>query len=386
MSSKMLRRMALGLTGALVMMVGCGSNTEQGTSGATEASANVAVSGSVEASAVSSGSDGITVFDGSLTVQGGPYKVAFCSDNMGNSFRIQWIAEFENACQELQEAGVVSEYYVTNADGDVSKQISDMRDLITKNVDVIVISAASGTALTDVCDEAMEQGIKVVSCENYLEYEDGEVHETARLGAKQQEFGRIWAEWLVEQLDGKGNIILLQGMAGTLGSEQRWEGAAEVFENYPDIKILGEAYGDWDYAKGKQAAEQLIAAYGEQIDAVWSQGGAMTQGCIDAYNEKGMELVPMTGEANNGMLKAWLDNRDKGFTSIAPNTPTYDSAMALELGLRACEGEDVSGFHELEIMSVTEESLEEYVKPELSDGFWVFTKLSDDQVKKLFEE
>lgn len=385
MKNKKMKWLGVGLAVMLIFMTGCGATDNTDSSSSIESSSTNAEAENAETSSKDKGG-GITVLDGNLTVYGGPYKVAFCSDNMGNSFRVQWVAEFENVCQELEEAGVISEYYVTNADGDVSKQISDMRDLITKDVDVIVISAASGTALTDVCDEAMEEGIKVVSCENYLEYEDGEIHETARLGAKQQEFGRIWAEWLAEQLGEKGNIILLQGMAGTLGSEQRWEGAADVFENYPDIKILGEAYGDWDYAKGKQAAEQLIAAYGDQIDGVWSQGGAMTQGCIDAFNEKGMELVPMTGEANNGMLKAWLENREKGFTSIAPNTPTYDSAMALELGLRACEGEDVSGFHELEIMCVTEENLEEYVKPELSDGFWVFTQLSDEQVKKLFEE
>lgn len=326
----------------------------------------------------------ISIFGGELEISGGPYKVALCNNSVGNSWRMQMVAEFENACIELQEAGVVSEYYVTNSDGDISKQINDMRDLITKQVDIIAITCSSGSALTDVCDEAMEEGIRVVSFDNYLEYEDGEVHETARIGVDQAEFGRIWAEWLAEQLNGQGNIILLQGMAGTTGSEQRWAGAEAVFNNYPDIKILGEAYGDWDYAKGKTAAEQLIAAHGENIDGVWSQGGAMTQGCIDAFNERSMKLVPMTGEANNGMLKAWVENRGNGFTSIAPDSPSYVSVEALKLGLRACEGEDVSGFHAFDLQYVTEETLDEYVKPNLPDSFWVFTHMTDEQIEELF--
>ncbi len=362
-------------------LISCGSN-ETVKEVVTEANGTVAAVTTI----VSENAEAIDIFDGEISIKNGPYKVALCNSSVGNSWRMQMVAEFENACKELQEAGVISEYYITNADGDITKQISDMRDLITKKVDIICITATSGSALTDVSDEAIEEGIKVVSFDNYLEYEDGEVHETARIGVKQEDFGRIWAEWLTEKLDEKGNIILLQGMAGTTGSEQRWAGAKEVFDKYPNIKVLGEGFGDWDYAKGKIAAEQLIAAHGENINGVWSQGGAMTQGCIDAFVEKNIPLVPMTGEANNGMLKAWLANRDKGFTSIAPDSPSYVSTEALKLGLRACEGEDVSGYHPFELQTVTEDNLEEYVKPDLPDSFWVFTHLTDDQVKELFSK
>ncbi len=374
---------------AATMLAGCqaapAATTSQEPAAAKDA-AEPAAAETAKTEDAAAPADGISVFDGELTVAGGPYKVALCNNSVGNSWRMQMVAEFENACKELQDAGVVSEYYITNSDGDISKQINDMRDLITKGVDVIAITCSSGTALTDVCDEAMEEGIKVVSFDNYLEYEDGQVNETSRIGVDQEEFGRIWAEWLAEQLGGKGNIILLQGMAGTSGSEQRWAGAEKVFTQYPDIKILGEGFGDWDYAKGKTAAEQLIAAHGENINGVWSQGGAMTQGAIDAFNERGLKLVPMTGEANNGMLKAWQANQGKGFTSVAPDSPSYVSVEALKLGLKALNGEDVSGYHAFPLQMVTEETLDQYVKPDLPDSFWVFTHLSDAQIAELFSK
>ena len=340
--------------------------------------------GQKEDLSVSENQEPISVFDGEFEVTGGPYKVALVNSSVGNSWRMQMVAEFENACKILQDEGVVSEYYITNANNDITKQIGDVRDLITKDVDIIAISCASGSALVDVCDEAMEEGIKVVSFDNYLVYDDGEVHETARTGVDQREFGRIWAEWLVDELNEEGDIIVLQGMAGTAGGEQRWEGAENIFKNYPGINILGEAYGDWDYAKGKIASEQLIAAHGSKIDGVWSQGGAMTQGCMDAFNERNMAMVPMTGEANNGMLKAWVENQSKGFTSIAPDSPSYVSVEALKLGLKAVSGEDVSGFHAFPLVFVTEETLNQYVKPDLPDSFWVFTHLSDEQIAELF--
>ncbi|MHB8963533.1 MAG: substrate-binding domain-containing protein [Saccharofermentanales bacterium] len=336
--------------------------------------------------ASSAATSGISVFDGEITVKGGPYKVALSNFSVGNSWRVQMVAEFENACEQLKTAGAISQYFVTNADGDIAKQISDVRDMITKDVDMIVITCASGSALTDVCDEAMAEGIKVVSFDNYLEYDDGQVQETARIGVDQVEFGKIGGAWLAEALEGIGNIIVLNGMAGTLGSEQRWNGAKAELDKFPDIKVLGIGYGDWDYAKGKVAAEQLIDAYGDQIDGVYSQGGAMTQGAIDAFNERGMELVPMTGEANNGMLKAWKANVDKGFSSIAPDAPSYVSVEALKLALRACEDEDVSGFHAFDFQMVTDANLDQYVNADLPDSFWVFTHLTTEQVKALFSK
>ena len=53
---------------------------------------------------------------------------------------------------------------LTNSNGDISKQIADVRDLITKNVDAIVITAASPSALAPVCEEAIDTR----NCSNFL--------------------------------------------------------------------------------------------------------------------------------------------------------------------------------------------------------------------------
>lgn len=57
--------------------------------------------------------------------------------------------EFVSEAEKLKSEGVVSEYYITNSNEDINKQISDMQDLITKKVDAIVIicsiSNCSGT-------------------------------------------------------------------------------------------------------------------------------------------------------------------------------------------------------------------------------------------------
>ena len=312
--------------------------------------------------------------------EGKGYVVALCNYSIGNSWRAQMEQEFVAEAEKLKADGTVSEYYITNSNEDINKQISDMQDLITKKVDAIVITAASPTALAPVVEEATEAGIKVVSFDNVVDTEE----QVAAVGIDEKEFGRIGAQWLADILDGKGKIVVLNGIAGTATDSLRWGGAEEVFNKYPDIEILGSANASWDYAQGKAAMESMLSAYPE-IDGVWSQGGAMTQGAIDAFLAAGRDLVPMTSEGNNGAIKAWIDNRDKGLTCIAPSNPTYTSAEALRVAIKSLNGEEVPKDVVMDIDTVTEENVEDYYRSDMPDSFWVLTELSDEALQKLYK-
>ena len=316
----------------------------------------------------------------SETAGGEGYVVALCNYSIGNSWRAQMEQEFVAEAEKLKAEGVVSEYYITNSNEDINKQISDMQDLITKKVDAIVITAASPTALAPVVEEAAEAGIKVVSFDNVVETDE----QVATVGIDEKEFGRIGAEWLGDKLDGKGKIVVLNGIAGTATDSLRWGGAEEVFKQYPDIEILGSANASWDYAQGKAAMESMLSAYPE-IDGVWSQGGAMTQGAIDAFIAAGRDLVPMTSEGNNGAIRAWIENKDKGLSCIAPSNPTYTSAEALRVVIKALNGEDIPGNVVMDIETVTEENVDQYYRSDMPDSFWVLTELDDATLQKLYK-
>ena len=316
----------------------------------------------------------------SETAGGEGYVVALCNYSIGNSWRAQMEQEFVAEAEKLKAEGVVSEYYITNSNEDINKQISDMQDLITKKVDAIVITAASPTALAPVVEEAAEAGIKVVSFDNVVETDE----QVATVGIDEKEFGRIGAEWLVDKLDGKGKIVVLNGIAGTATDSLRWGGAEEVFKQYPDIEILGSANASWDYAQAKAAMESMLSAYPE-IDGVWSQGGAMTQGAIDAFIAAGRDLVPMTSEGNNGAIRAWIENKDKGLSCIAPSNPTYTSAEALRVVIKALNGEDIPGNVVMDIETVTEENVDQYYRSDMPDSFWVLTELDDATLQKLYK-
>jgi ribose transport system substrate-binding protein len=289
-------------------------------------------------------------------------------------------AEFKGAAEKLKKEGIISDYIMTNSNGDISTQINDVKDLITKDVDAIVITAASGTALAPVCEEAIEAGIIVIGF-NELVVSD---KMTSVIDQDNYEIGRIGAQWLADTLGGKGDIICLNGRAGTEVDRIRIEAYTDVFKNYPGIKILGTVQGNFDYATTKNAVQSLLVAH-PKIDGVFSQGGAMTQGAIDAFVEAGRPLVPMVGESNNGFLKLWKRYRDKGFKTVVTNSPTYTSALALELAVAALQGKKVEHRVMLEIGTIKDEELDKYVREDLPDSYWAVNHLTEEQIQAIFK-
>ena len=308
-----------------------------------------------------------------------PYTIGLSNFSLGNSWRVQMIAEVQWEAERLGP-GLVKELIVTNAEGSISKQISDIEDLISRGCDAILITASSPTALVPVVEEAMREGVVVVDYDN-LVYTD---NTTAKIIVNQEDFGRVQAEFLVEALGGKGNIVVFNGIKGTAISAERWAGAKAVFDQYPDIKILQTVYADWDYAKAKAAAEDLLAAY-PKIDGVWSQGGAMTQACMEAFIENGRPLVPMSGEDSNGFLKLWAQYADKGFKAIATSMPTYCSSVALDVALAALQGMPYYKYTVIPIPTITPDTISQYVQPDLPDSFWCNSRLPKDIAAKLFK-
>ena len=308
------------------------------------------------------------------------YVIGFSNFGIGNSWRIQMEAEFRARADQLVSEDVIKEYHMTDSGGDIAKQIADMHDLIAKKCDAIIITAASPDELSAVCEEAMAAGIVVISFDNYVTTDNI----TAKVGIDEVEFGRHGAQWLVDQLGGEGSIIVLNGIAGAGVNTMRSEGAMGVFANYPDIRILDEVHAGWDYDQAKTAVEGFLSKH-PQIDGVWSQGGAMTQAALDAFTAAGRPLVPMSGEANNGLLKAWKENLNNGFDSIAPCSPTSMSATALDTAIKALDGRVVQINTIITLPVITSETLEDYARMDLPDSFWNITILTSEQIDALYK-
>jgi ribose transport system substrate-binding protein len=305
----------------------------------------------------------------------GKIKVGYDIYYLGNSWSVQLYQEFKwNA--ENKFADKIDVTYV-ESENDVTKQIANLEDLIAQGVDVIITTPIDTNALNATLQEAMDDGIKVILVGATV---NGDCYDTL-VTVDETEFGRKGAEWLVDQLGGKGKIVCLNGISGISTSELRYNGAKAVFDKYPDIKILAAEDAGWDYATAKTVTSNLLAAYPE-IDGVWSQGGAMTLGAIEAFQGANRPLVPMTGEDNNGYLKMW---KKLGMHGIGCAKPTWITRVAIESAIKMMNGEKVEKNQILPVQVITDKDLDKYVHPDLSDDVWCGTELPDSVLQKIFK-
>src|ERR1035437_4209063 len=124
----------------------------------------------------------------------GPLLIGFSNSFAGNSWRTQMIAELKYAV-DTKLKGDVSKLTITDANNSVSSQLSQINDLVTSGIDILMIDAASATALNGAIERAQKQGVLVVSFDNAATSKAGIV-----VNPSQEEFGRVGGQFLAKQL------------------------------------------------------------------------------------------------------------------------------------------------------------------------------------------
>lgn len=301
---------------------------------------------------------GIVEVDTAQYTKEGPFTIGFASQGPTNS----WAAIYDETLKaRAAELGVTLEY--AGADGKEDKQVNDINDLVAKGVDAIIVTPM-GPAIKAPLERAAAEGVPIILCTGIVDTTSN----VSRVDRDNRLNGALAAEWIAQKVGGAGKIVMLAGIPGVPTAESRLEGAKEVFALYPDIEILDTQYTNWSPTEGKTIMEQMISKFGDSIDAIWSDSGLQNVGVIQAYNEAGLPIPPMTAEPLNGFLKLAKENNVE-FAAIG--YPPAHSAECLDTAVAALEGKPVSSFVNVEVPIFTNAEIDEYVRMDCSDDLWI---------------
>ncbi|MBC7810152.1 MAG: substrate-binding domain-containing protein, partial [Burkholderiales bacterium] len=247
----------------------------------------------------------------------GPFTIGVSNSFVGSEWRTQMVQNIEDVVAELNAAGIEVELVVESADTDVAGQQQQIQNLINRGVDAIIINPGDVAGLNLDLEDAVSQGIVVIAVDQEIGAEG-----VYNVTIDQTEWARISARWLVHELGGEGDIVLIEGFVGHPANEARMVGALEVFEQHPGINIVGRESGMWDEATGQQVASDLLASV-PNIDGIWTQDG-MAFGVLSAVRTANPETWPIvTGEARANFLQLWNEilADDPDFRSIGVVNP-----------------------------------------------------------------
>jgi len=270
-------------------------------------------------------------------VEGAPFTIGVSNGFVGSEWRTQMVQDLQDANEAYMELGLTNELIIESADVDVQGQIQQIQNLINQGADAIIVNPNDQNALNAVMQEAADAGVVVIAV-------DQEVSAEAALNVvtNQKEWAKISARWLVDQLGGSGDVVLIEGVVGHPANEARMEGVEEVFGEYPDIEVVGRDTGNWDQATGQQVMSDFLASL-PNIDGLWTQDG-MAEGALRAIRTADPDTWPTsTGEARAGFLQLWNEVKQErpDFTSIGVVNPPGQGVSGLRVAMELLTGSQV---------------------------------------------
>lgn len=206
------------------------------------------------------------------------YKVGFVSWSIGHSVPAAW----DEGIQKQFASFPNIEYTCFDGETSTEKQVSIMNDLISQDYDCIFLQASDAAGLTSSVQEAEAAGIPVI-CINL----DVTEKHAGLVQMATYESGVLVAEKMGEQLGGKGNVVIIQGVIGASTQVLRESGFRDTMEEkYPDIEILDAQPANWEKEEAVSVMNNYLQTY-DQIDGVCAMNDTMAEGAAVAAEAAG---------------------------------------------------------------------------------------------------
>jgi ribose transport system substrate-binding protein len=293
------------------------------------------------------------------------FRIALANSFIGNTWRVEMENLFKAGCK-MPPYKTQVDCSIYNSGNDVSKQTQQISNLISVGVDAIVINAASPTGLNGIIKQACARGIVVVSFDNVVTAPCAQTVNT-----DQFKFGQQGAQFLVDQLHGKGNVIMVTGVAGTFADHERNRGVDSVFKKSPGIHVVARYSGNWDSSAAQRATAAQLPSL-PKIDGVWVSGG--TDGVLKAFVSAGKPLPVTAGEGENGFRRFLLPGGYKGHHAdgISIGQPPFLSLVSLELARAILAKQHKKANVEIPFPVVTHKTVKQGLTafPNLPDSFF----------------
>ncbi|HLT57399.1 MAG: ABC transporter substrate-binding protein [Limnochordales bacterium] len=243
---------------------------------------------------------------------------------------------------------------------DAATQANDLEDLYAvHNIDALVILPFESDPLTGPVEELKKRGVFITVVDRGLSKEGiADVY----VAGNNPGMGRVSAEYIVEALGGKGDIVVLRGIP-TVIDNQRFDAFMEVIEG-TDINVLAWEYAYWNRDDGFRVMQDFLVRF-PKIDAVWAQDDDIALGVIEAVMQAGREdEMFIVGGAGMKEIIYRVMQGDR-LTPVDVLYPPGMIATAMEVtALRYVSNAPILGEYILDSPLITPENAAQYYFPD----------------------
>ena len=286
---------------------------------------------------------------GSGTNSGGSAKadlsIGLSVSTLNNPF---FVSLRDGAQAAADEAGV--KLTVTDARNDATQQADQVLNFQTQQLDAVIINAVDSDAAGPIVAPLITAKTPVVAVDRAVN--GAEV--SSMVASDNVEGGRLAADALAKAIGEKGQVIVLQGVAGTSASRERGEGFATGIAAYPNIEVVATQPADFDRAKGLDVATNLLQSKPDAV-GIFAENDEMALGAVQALGSRAGTEVFVVG----------FDGTADGLTAIKAGTmyasiaqqPEELGKSAVLTALALINGESTEKMISVPVVVVTKDTL-----------------------------
>lgn len=244
-------------------------------------------------------------------------------------------------------ASMSAEVFVTDARHDVTKQISDIEDLIQKGIDILLINPTDTVGVEGAVRDAKSAGVVVVAVDAQA---SGPVD--AFVGSRNYEAGRLAGEYLGQVLEGRGEVAVLDGIP-VVPILDRVRGFKDGVAKYPGIELVDVQNGRQERSTALTVTENMIQSH-PNLKGLFSvnDGGAL--GALAAIKASGRDIALVSVDGLAEVVDAVV--KGGAFKGTVAQFPRDQVRIAIGMALAKHWGADVPAEIPIEVKLLTKEN------------------------------
>lgn len=273
------------------------------------------------------GCNAITI-DGKENVREGSSGnvIGFSVSTLNNPF---FVTLTEGAKKAASEKNV--ELVVVDAGDDAAKQTSDIEDLVSRNVGVLIVNPVDSDAVAPAVKSAMSQGIKVIAVDRGVNGVDVD----CQIASDNVAGARMATEYLMELVGEGAKVAELQGVPGASATIDRGEGFHQVADK--SLQVAASQTANFNRAEGMTVMENILQSDGA-IKGVFAHNDEMALGAVEAVAASGKDIKIVGFDATDDAQKAVKDGK---MAATVAQKPDKMGETAIETAVKIMAGETV---------------------------------------------
>jgi ribose transport system substrate-binding protein len=249
-----------------------------------------------------------------------------------------YIAIGEGIKGKAKELGYKTFMLAPQSGADIEGQMGMIQDVLTQDVDAIILSTHDEKAAAPLVKRAVNRGIAVIIVNSDIADFPTRVHGV--VGYRQRPGTRKIGEYAIDLVDGQAKIGIIEGQPG-YHSTERVGGFVDAVKTEKGMEIVASQPGGWNVEGGNKTAMDMLQAHPE-IDMVFAANDYMAIGANTAAKALGKDDLIILG--NDGDTQALEEIHAGEWTGTVNTTPFEMGEKVLEVA-RDCLKKEFDGFY-----------------------------------------